>query len=70
MSSIEEKLKTFQELIAHTEQVIKNFEDGMNSVEGQFQEIKKSGNWNDPHMLNFESSMLNPYKMSIYSMNR
>jgi len=68
-SSIQKKLATFQNLISNVDEVMKDFENGMNSIEGQFQELKSSGNWNDPHASMFETERLNPYKMSINSVN-
>ena len=68
-SSIQKKLEIFQALISHVDEVIKDFENGMNSIDGQFQELKSSGNWNDPHASKFETERLSPFKMSIHSMN-
>lgn len=68
-SSIQKKLETFQDLISHVDEIMKDFDNGMNSIEGQFQNLKSSGNWSDSHASRFETERLNPYKMSINSMN-
>ena len=68
-SSIQKKLEVLQNLISHVDEVIKEFENGLNSIDGQFQELKSSGNWNDTHASRFETERLSPYKSSIYSMN-
>ncbi len=68
-SSIQKKLETFQNLISHAGEVMKEFENGMNLIDGQFQDLKSSGNWNDPHTSRFETERLSPYKMRIHSIN-
>lgn len=68
-SSIEKKLKTFQDLISHVDEVIKNFDSQLNSVDQQFQELKSSGSWCDPHASRFETEKLSVFKSGIYSIN-
>lgn len=65
MSSIEEKLKTFEDLTAHFDQFEKIIMDSMHTVESQLDQLNSSGQWQDPHVSNFKSGFLSYYVMSI-----
>ena len=61
MSSIEEKLLTFEELSAQFEQFEMDILDTISSVQAQLTELNNSSNWQDIHVSNFKDKYFNLY---------